>query len=45
MPLLGYLMAIAAIDGLNPTATALQFYLLTTPQPVAPSIPFSSSVL
>jgi cytochrome c biogenesis protein CcdA len=32
------LVAIAALDSLNPTAVALQIYLLSTPQPVARSI-------
>jgi cytochrome c biogenesis protein CcdA len=34
------LVAIAALDSLNPTATALQIYLLSTPKPVARSIAF-----
>ena len=33
-------MAIAALDSLNPTATALQIYLLSTHQPIARSISF-----
>ena len=45
MSLLGYLMAIAVIDSLNPTATALQVYLLTTPKPVARSIAFITGIL
>jgi len=40
MTLLGYLVAIAAIDSLNPTATAFQVYLLTTPKPITRSISF-----
>jgi cytochrome c biogenesis protein CcdA len=44
MSLLGYLVAIAAIDSLNPTATALQVYLLTTPKPVARSIAFITGI-
>jgi cytochrome c biogenesis protein CcdA len=38
--LLVSLVAIAALDSLNPTATALQIYLLSTPQPIARSIAF-----
>jgi cytochrome c biogenesis protein CcdA len=38
--LLGPLVAIAALDSLNPTAIALQIYLLSTPRPVARSIAF-----
>jgi cytochrome c biogenesis protein CcdA len=38
--LIGSLVAIAALDSLNPTAVALQIYLLGTPQPVARSIAF-----
>lgn len=34
------LVAIAALDSLNPTATALQIYLLSTPKPIARSISF-----
>jgi cytochrome c biogenesis protein CcdA len=34
------LVAIAALDSLNPTAIALQIYLLSTPQPIARSISF-----
>lgn len=44
MSLLGYVMAIAAIDSLNPTATALQVYLLTTPKPVVRSIAFITGI-
>jgi cytochrome c biogenesis protein CcdA len=44
MSLLGYLVAIAVIDSLNPTATALQVYLLTTPKPVARSIAFMTGI-
>lgn len=38
--LLVSLVAIAALDSLNPTATALQIYLLSTPKPIARSISF-----
>jgi cytochrome c biogenesis protein CcdA len=38
--LIGSLIAIAALDSLNPTAVALQIYLLGTPQPVPRSIAF-----
>jgi hypothetical protein len=38
--LIGSLVAIAALDSLNPTATALQIYLLSTPKPIARSIAF-----
>jgi cytochrome c biogenesis protein CcdA len=34
------LVAIAALDSLNPTAIALQIYLLSTPKPIARSIAF-----
>lgn len=44
MSLLGYLVAIAAIDSLNPTATALQVYLLTTPKPIGRSIAFITGI-
>ncbi|MFN5515397.1 MAG: GAP family protein [Cyanobacteriota bacterium] len=44
MSLLGYLVAIAAIDSLNPTATALQIYLLTTPNPIGRSISFITGI-
>jgi len=44
MSLLGYIVAIAAIDSLNPTATALQIYLLTTPKPVGRSIALISGI-
>ncbi|NJK51759.1 MAG: hypothetical protein HC936_01355 [Leptolyngbyaceae cyanobacterium SU_3_3] len=44
MSLLGYLVAIAAVDSLNPTATALQVYLLTTPKPVGRSISFITGI-
>jgi uncharacterized membrane protein len=43
--LIGTLVAIAALDSLNPTAVALQIYLLSTPQPVARSISFILGVL
>jgi cytochrome c biogenesis protein CcdA len=38
--LLVSLVAIAALDSLNPTAVALQIYLLSTPKPIARSIAF-----
>jgi cytochrome c biogenesis protein CcdA len=38
--LLGSLVAIAALDSLNPTAITLQIYLLSTPKPIARSIAF-----
>lgn len=38
------LVAIAALDSLNPTATALQIYLLSTPQPIARSTSFICGV-
>ncbi len=38
--LLMSLAMIAAFDSLNPTATALQIYLLSTPKPIARSISF-----
>jgi cytochrome c biogenesis protein CcdA len=38
--LLMTLVAIAALDSLNPTAVALQIYLLATPKPIARSIAF-----
>jgi cytochrome c biogenesis protein CcdA len=38
--LLVSLVAIAALDSLNPTAIALQIYLLSTPKPIARSIAF-----
>jgi hypothetical protein len=44
MTLLSYLVAIAAIDSLNPTATAFQVYLLTTPKPVVRSIAFITGI-
>jgi cytochrome c biogenesis protein CcdA len=44
MSLLGYLVAIAAVDSLNPTATALQVYLLTTPRPIGRSISFITGI-
>ena len=34
------LVVIAALDSLNPTAIALQIYLLSTPKPIARSISF-----
>jgi cytochrome c biogenesis protein CcdA len=34
------LVAVAALDSLNPTAIALQVYLLSTPKPIARSITF-----
>ncbi len=44
MSLLGSLVAIAAIDSLNPTATALQVYLLTTAKPIVRSIAFIAGI-
>lgn len=38
--LLVSLVAIAALDSLNPTGIALQIYLLSTPKPIARSIAF-----
>jgi cytochrome c biogenesis protein CcdA len=38
--LLASLVAIAALDSLNPTAIALQIYLLSTPKPIGRSIAF-----
>lgn len=38
--LLTSLVAIAALDSLNPTATAIQVFLLSTPKPIARSITF-----
>ncbi len=40
LTLLGSLVAIAALDSLNPTAITLQIYLLSTPKPIARSIAF-----
>jgi cytochrome c biogenesis protein CcdA len=42
--LLVSLVAIAALDSLNPTAVALQIYLLSTPKPIARSIAFIAGV-
>lgn len=42
MSLLAYIVAIAAVDSLNPTA--LQIYLLTTPKPVGRSIALISGI-
>jgi cytochrome c biogenesis protein CcdA len=42
--LLVSLVAIAALDSLNPTAIALQIYLLSTPKPIARSIAFIAGV-
>lgn len=44
MSFLGSLVAIAAIDSLNPTATALQVYLLTTSKPIGRSIAFIAGI-
>ncbi len=44
MSFLGNLVAIAAIDSLNPTATAMQVYLLTTPKPVVRSVAFIAGI-
>ncbi len=38
--LIAPLVAIAALDSLNPTATAIQVYLLSTPKPLARSVLF-----
>ncbi|MBD1893075.1 GAP family protein [Coleofasciculus sp. FACHB-SPT9] len=38
--LIAPLVAIAALDSLNPTATAIQVYLLSTPKPIARSVLF-----
>jgi cytochrome c biogenesis protein CcdA len=38
--LLAYLVAIAALDSLNPTTIAIQIYLLSTPKPVLRSVSF-----
>ncbi len=42
--LLAYLVAIAALDSLNPTTTAFQIYLLSTSKPVFRSISFIAGV-
>ncbi|MBD2730713.1 GAP family protein [Nostoc sp. FACHB-892] len=42
--LLAYLVAIAALDSLNPTTTAVQMYLLSTPKPVPRSVSFIAGV-
>jgi cytochrome c biogenesis protein CcdA len=42
--LLFSLVAIAALDSLNPTAIALQIYLLSTPKPIGRSISFIAGV-
>lgn len=42
--MLAYLVAIAALDSLNPTTTAFQIYLLSTPKPVFRSISFIAGV-
>ncbi|KAM3113272.1 GAP family protein [Phormidesmis sp. 146-33] len=42
--LLAYLVAIAALDSLNPTTTTVQIYLLSTPKPVARSVSFIAGV-
>ncbi|MBD1874961.1 GAP family protein [Nodosilinea sp. FACHB-131] len=42
--LLAYLVAIAALDSLNPTTTAVQMYLLSTPKPVPRSVSFITGV-
>lgn len=44
MTLLSYLVVIASLDSLNPTATAIQVYLLTTPKPVGRSITFITGI-
>lgn len=38
--LIAHLIAIAALDSLNPTATAIQVYLLSTPKPIVRSLLF-----
>lgn len=42
--LLAYLVALAALDSLNPTTTAFQIYLLSTPKPVPRSVAFIAGV-
>lgn len=42
--LLAYLVAIAALDSLNPTTTAVQIYLLSTPKPIPRSVSFIAGV-
>ncbi len=42
--MLAYLVAIAALDSLNPTTTAFQIYLLSTSKPVYRSISFIAGV-
>lgn len=42
--LLTYLVAIAALDSFNPTTTAIQIYLLSTPKPIARSTAFIAGV-
>ncbi|MBD1868064.1 GAP family protein [Cyanobacteria bacterium FACHB-471] len=42
--LLAYLVAIAALDSLNPTTTAVQMYLLSTPNPAPRSVSFIAGV-
>ncbi len=42
--MLAYLVAIAALDSLNPTTTAFQIYLLSTPKPVYRSVSFIAGV-
>lgn len=44
MSLLTYLVAIAALDSFNPTTTAVQIYLLSTPKPAARSASFIAGV-
>lgn len=41
---LAYLVALAALDSLNPTTTAFQIYLLSTPKPVFRSVAFVAGV-
>ncbi|MBF2018675.1 MAG: hypothetical protein IGR93_00815 [Hydrococcus sp. C42_A2020_068] len=38
--LLSSIVAIAAIDSINPSAMAVQIYLLSTPKPIARSVTF-----
>ncbi|PSB29218.1 GAP family protein [Chlorogloea sp. CCALA 695] len=42
--LLAYLVALAALDSLNPTTTVFQIYLLSTPKPVPRSVAFIAGV-
>lgn len=42
--LLAYVVAIAALDSLNPTTIAIQIYLISTPKPVLRSVSFIAGV-